>query len=232
MIEVRGLVKRFGYKTVLRGLNFQAAPGEFVALMGPNGAGKTTFLRVLATLARPSLGEVRVGGLRLPAQASIVRRLVGVVLDQPLLYGDLTAEENLRYYGRLYGVPDLEARVGELLERVGLTASRRQRVRTFSRGMWQRLAIARALLNEPPLLLLDEPYSGLDPAASERLNEVLQTQAAAGRTILMTSHDLARARALATRLDILAGGVIAASASPDGLGPGDLEALYREATGG
>lgn len=232
MIEVRGLVKRFGYKTVLRGLDFQAAPGEFVALMGPNGAGKTTFLRILATLARPSLGEVRVGGLRLPAQATGVRRLVGVVLDQPLLYGDLTAEENLRYYGRLYAVPDLETRVSDLLETVGLTASRRQRVRTFSRGMLQRLAIARALLHEPPLLLLDEPYSGLDPAASERLDEVLRAQAAAGRTIVMTSHDLVRARTLATRLDILAGGVIAASASPDGLAAAELEALYREVTGG
>src|SRR3972149_6905195 len=120
VIDVRKLVKRFGLKTVLRGLDFQVQPGEFVALLGPNGAGKTTFLRILASLSRPSLGEVRIAGYRLPAQAAAVRRRLGVVSHLPLLYGDLTAEENLRFYGRMYGVPNLNGRIGEVLELVGL----------------------------------------------------------------------------------------------------------------
>src|SRR3990172_5938808 len=105
MIEVRKLVKRFGLKTVLRGLNFHVEPGEFVALLGPNGAGKTSFLRILASLSRPTLGDVRISGYHLPAQAAAVRSRLGVVSHQPLLYGDLTAEENLQFYGRMYGVP-------------------------------------------------------------------------------------------------------------------------------
>ena len=121
MIEVRKLVKRFGLKPVLRGLNFHADPGEFVAILGPNGAGKTTFLRILASLSRPTLGEVRVAGYRLPEQAAAVRRRLGVVSHLPLLYGDLTAEENLRFYSRLYGVEREDQRVAEVLELVGLS---------------------------------------------------------------------------------------------------------------
>ncbi|GAG11989.1 unnamed protein product, partial [marine sediment metagenome] len=146
MIKVRKLVKRFGLKTVLRGMDFQADQGEFVALLGPNGAGKTTFLRILASLSRPSMGRVKIAGYRLPDQASAVRRRLGVVSHQPLLYGDLTAEENLRFYGRMYGVRDLQSRVAEVLELVGLTPRRRDLVRTYSRGMQQRLAIGRAVL--------------------------------------------------------------------------------------
>jgi len=141
VISVRKLVKRFGLKTVLHGLDFQVEAGEFVALLGPNGAGKTTFLRILSSLSRPAMGEVRIAGHRLPHQAAAVRSILGVVSHQPLLYGDLTAEENLRFYGMMYGVPNLERRVAEVLEMVGLAARRRDLVRTFSRGMQQRLAI-------------------------------------------------------------------------------------------
>src|SRR5512142_740433 len=133
MISVHGLVKRFGMKTILHGLDFEVRPGEFVALLGPNGAGKTTFLRILASLSRPSLGKVRVAGYPLPDQAAAVRARLGVVSHLPLLYGDLTAEENLRFYGRMYGLTDLEARITEVLEMVGLEARRRDLVRTFSR---------------------------------------------------------------------------------------------------
>jgi len=119
MISVRKLIKRFGLKTVLRGLDFQVKPGEFVALLGPNGAGKTTFLRILSSLARPSMGEVRVAGYRLPGQASAVRRRLGVVSHLPLLYGDLSAEENLRFYGRMYAISGLNLRISEVLELVG-----------------------------------------------------------------------------------------------------------------
>jgi heme exporter protein A len=232
MIDVRRLVKTFGWKPVLRGLDFHVEPGEFVALLGPNGAGKTTFLRILASLSRPSMGEVTVGGYRLPGQAAAVRRILGVVSHQPLLYGDLTAEENLRFFGRLYGVPRLETRLREVLEMIGLSARRRDLVRQYSRGMQQRLAIGRAVLHEPEIMLFDEPHTGLDQEASQMLDEVLRQVAARGRTVVMTSHDLLRSAELATRVDILSRGVIAASYPRASLEPDALPALYREAIRG
>ena len=229
MITVKKLVKRFGLKTVLRGVDFEVQPGEFVALLGPNGAGKTTFLRILASLSRPSLGEVTVAGHRLPHEAAAVRARLGVVSHLPLLYGDLTAEENLRFYARMYNLENLETRVTEVLEMVGLENRRRDLVRTFSRGMQQRLAIGRAVLHDPEVVLFDEPYTGLDQDASSMLDEVLQTVAAAGRTVVMTSHDLARAEDLATRFDILSRGVISASTSKADLQKGNLLTFYKEA---
>ena len=231
MIEVRKLVKTFGRKPVLRGLDFSVPEGDFVAVVGPNGAGKTTLLRILASLARPTLGEVRLGGRRLPAEAGTVRRILGVVSHQPLLYGDLTAEENLRFYGRLYGVSELEARVERALETVGLRPRRRDLVRTFSRGMQQRLSIGRAILHEPLVMLLDEPHTGLDPEAAVMLDRVLGQVAGEGRTVVMTSHDLQRAASLANRVDVLAGGVMAASVRRGELDPEELPALYRSVTG-
>ncbi len=229
IITVRKLVKRFGLKTILRGMDFHVQPGEFVALLGPNGAGKTTFLRILASLSRPAMGEVRIAGYRLPGQASAVRRNLGVVSHQPLLYGDLTAEENLSFYGRMYGVPDLQARVGEVLELVGLAARRRDLVRTFSRGMQQRLAIGRAVLHDPEVMLFDEPHTGLDQDACVMLDNVLREVAARGRTVVMTSHDLARAADLASRFDVLSQGRIIASAGRDEMHPDELLAFYRRA---
>ncbi len=229
MIEVRKLVKRFGMKTVLNGLDLDAAPGEFVALLGPNGAGKTTFLRILASLARPSLGQVRVAGHLLPNEAADVRARLGVVSHQPLLYADLTAEQNLRFYGRMYGIDRLEERVTEVLEMVGLESRRRDLVRTYSRGMQQRLAIGRAVLHDPDVMLFDEPHTGLDQDASSMLDGVLRSVAAQGRTVVMTSHDLVRAEDLATRFDILSRGVIAASATRRQLSKSNLLAFYRQA---
>jgi heme exporter protein A len=230
VIEVRKLIKRFGLKTVLHSLDFQVQEGEFVALLGPNGAGKTTFLRILASLSRPAMGEVRIAGLRLPQQASAVRRILGVVSHQPLLYGDLTAEENLRFYGRMYGVQNLEQRVTTVLEMVGLAARRRDLVRTFSRGMQQRLAIGRAVLHDPEVMLFDEPHTGLDQDACVMLDAVLREVAARGRTVVMTSHDLARAADLARRFDVLSRGKIVASAQRSEMEPDQLLAFYRRAT--
>ena len=232
MITVKKLVKRFGLKPVLRGVDFVVQPGEFVALLGPNGAGKTTFLRILASLSRPTLGEVNVAGYRLPKDAAAVRARLGVVSHLPLLYGDLSAEENLRFYGRMYGISALEQRITEVLEMVGLDTRRRDLVRTFSRGMQQRLAIGRAVLHDPDVMLFDEPYTGLDQDASSMLDEVLKTVAARGRTVVMTSHDLARAEDLATRFDILSRGVIAASAARGEFKNGNLLTFYKEALAG
>ncbi len=232
MITVKKLVKRFGLKAILRGVDFEVQPGEFVALLGPNGAGKTTFLRILASLSRPSLGEVNVAGFRLPNEAAAVRSRLGVVSHLPLLYGDLSAEENLRFYGRMYGIPGLEGRITEVLEMVGLDLRRRDLVRTFSRGMQQRLAIGRAVLHDPDVMLFDEPYTGLDQDASSMLDEVLKTVAARGRTVVMTSHDLARAEDLATRFDILSRGTIGASTTRAELQGSNLLTFYKEALAG
>ena len=229
MITVKKLVKRFGLKTVLRGVDFDVQPGEFVALLGPNGAGKTTFLRILASLSRPSLGEVNIAGHKLPHEAAQVRARLGVVSHLPLLYGDLTAEENLRFYARMYNISNYELRITEVLEMVGLENRRRDIVRTFSRGMQQRLTIGRAVLHDPDVVLFDEPYTGLDQDASSMLDDVLKTVAGKGRTVVMTSHDLARAEDLATRFDVLSRGVISASASRKELKRTNLLAFYKQA---
>jgi len=229
MITVKKLGKRFGLKTVLRGVNFRVKPGEFVALLGPNGAGKTTFLRILASLSKPSLGEITIAGYKLPGEAAQVRARLGVVSHLPLLYGDLTAEENLRFYARMYGITNYQLRITEVLEMVGLENRRRDLVRAYSRGMQQRLAIGRAVLHDPQIMLFDEPYTGLDQDASSMLDEVLKTVAAQGRTVVMTSHDLARAEELATRFDILSRGVIAASATRKQLKKSNLLDFYKKA---
>ena len=232
MIEVRKLVKRFGLKSVLRGMDINVSQGEFVALLGPNGAGKTTFLRILATLSRPSLGSIRVAGHQLPSQASSVRKKLGVVSHMPLLYGDLTAEENLRFFGRMYNINDPVNRIKEVLNMVGLTSRRKDLVRTFSRGMQQRLAIGRAVLHDPEVMLFDEPHTGLDQDACDMLDKVLRDVAARGRTVVMTSHDLARVEDLATRFDVLNKGKITSSSSKDDLGGGNVLTFYKKALEG
>jgi len=229
MIHVKQLIKRFGPKVVLRGLDFQVKQGEFVALLGPNGAGKTTLLRILSSLSRPTLGQVEIAGYHLPHQAAAVRRQLGVVSHLPLLYGDLSAEENLRFYGRMYGIARIDARVAEVLDTVGLSARRRDLVRTFSRGMQQRLAIGRAILHDPEVLLLDEPHTGLDQDACVMLDESLRQVASRGRTVVMTSHDLARAAELASRFDVLTRGSIRASVRAEDLPTDTLLAFYRQA---
>jgi heme exporter protein A len=229
MIEVRNLVKRFGLKVVLSSVDFAVRRGEFVALLGPNGAGKTTFLRILASLSRPSMGEVIVAGSKLPDEAAQVRARLGVVSHLPLLYPDLTAEENLQFYARMYGLVDHAPRVTEVLEMIGLENRRKDLVRTFSRGMQQRLAIGRAVIHDPEVMLFDEPYTGLDQDASEMLDEVLRSVASQGRTVVMTSHDLARAEDLATRFDILSRGAIAASANRKELKKTNLLSFYKQA---
>jgi heme exporter protein A len=232
MIEVRNLVKNFGWKRVLRGLDFHVERGESVAVLGLNGAGKTTLLRILATLARPSGGSVNLVGQSIPSQATQVRRRIGVVLHQPLLYGDLTAEENLRYYARMYGMRTIRDRIDEILNLVGLETQRRELVRKYSRGMQQRLAIGRALLHAPDLLLFDEPYTGLDTDAVIMLDAVLKHAVSQGRTLVMTSHDLPRAAGLVDRIDILSKGRMAESFSCSETTVEELVLRYKSVTHG
>jgi len=229
MIDVKRLTKRFGPKVVLQGLDFQVSQGEFVALLGPNGAGKTTFLRILSTLSRPMTGLVRIAGYELPGESAEVRKRLGVVTHLPLLYGDLTAEENLRFYLRMYSVRGGDDRINEVLYLVGLEKRKRDLVRTFSRGMQQRLAIGRAVLHDPEVILFDEPHTGLDQDACTMLDKVLQEVAARRRTIVMTSHDLTRVSNLASRFDVLSRGKIIASTQSNQLGKGNILDFYQQA---
>jgi len=229
IIEVRDLIKRFGSKTVLRELNFQAGKCEFVALMGPNGSGKTTFLRILACISKPAAGFVRIAGLKLPQQAISIRHRIGFVSHQPLLYGDLTALENLRFYARIYSVSEPRKRIAFILNLVGLELRQHDLVRTYSRGMQQRLAIGRAFLHDPEVMLFDEPYTGLDQEACEMLDGVLRQVAGLGRTVVLTSHDLTRTVDLANRFDVLSGGRITASIAKKDLPPEGLLEFYRRA---
>jgi heme exporter protein A len=230
MIRIRNLVKNFGLKRVLRGLDLEVEAGEFMIMLGPNGAGKTTLLRIIASLSRANFGEVQVGGMLLPDHADQVRRLLGYVSHQSLLYSELTAHENLRFFGRLYGVQNLQERIEVLLELVGLSDRGRDQVRTYSRGMEQRLSIARALLQDPVLLLFDEPYTGLDQDAALGLDDTLGELSTSGRTILMTSHDINRSSQLASRIDVLSRGVVAASYLRDEIDSRSLEDRYRQVT--
>ena len=194
MIVARDLGRDFGSKRVLRGLDFDVARGGFLVVTGPNGSGKSTLLSLCAGLLVPTRGELLV---------EAERGEIGYVAHESLVYRELTALENLDLYGRLYRVPERRERIGMLLERFGLWEARRQRVGSFSRGMAQRLALCRALLHEPELLLLDEPYSGLDRDASELVDGVL-TEAAGNKTVVVATHDPQRVRSFATEALALA----------------------------
>ncbi len=230
MIKIDGLVKFYGQLPVLQGVNLHVRSGEFVTLVGANGAGKTTLLRIVATLLHPTGGHVSIGGWSLPEYADRVRQHIGLVSHHALLYGDLTAAENLIFYARLYGLDEREERVARALRTVGLAARQRDAVRTFSRGMTQRLTIARATLHEPDVLLFDEPYTGLDQEASRLLDDLLRQQAARGRTILMITHDLAHGLNLGDRIAVLSRGKIVAEVEREQMRPGEFLDFYAEVT--
>jgi heme exporter protein A len=208
MIETRGLVKAFGSRLVLRGITLHISAGEFVTLVGPNGAGKTTLMRILATLSRPSAGQVLVGGCDLTRDPMRARHMIGLVSHRTLLYDDLSGEQNLLFYAQLYDVARPKMRVEELLRQMGLWGRQRDPVSTYSRGMQQRLAIARALLHNPPILLLDEPDTGLDHHAAMTLGALLRQTDLGQRTVLMTTHNLEYAAAWGERAVILVNGRI------------------------
>jgi len=233
VIEIAGLVKAFGFLPVLRGLDLHVERGSFLALLGPNGSGKTTLMRILAGLSKPTAGRVTIGGWSLPQEAEAVRAQLGVVAHLPLLYEELTAAENLRFYAKLYSLPPGEQgpRVTAVLERVGLAARADDLVRTFSRGMQQRLAIARAILHQPHVLLFDEPYTGLDQEAAAMLDALLGDIARDGHTIVMTSHDLGRALGLSSHVAILSRGRVGYHGCSAEIAPESFAALYADVTG-
>ena len=229
-IEAVGLRKSFGPVSVLCGVDLQVLPGERVLLVGPNGAGKTTLIKILATLLRPTAGYARVAGFDPVRQADMVRRCVGLVGHQTFLYGELTVSENLAFYARMYGVEDGD-RCRELLSLVGLSDRAGKQARTLSRGMQQRLALARVVLHRPPVLLLDEPDASLDQQGLSVLDGMLQDAAASGCAILFTSHDLRRGLDVASRVAVLSKGRIIFQASREQLDAGDFEEAYRRHIG-
>ena len=229
-IETEHLTKAFGTRKAVDDVTFALEEGAFLSIFGPNGAGKTTLLRMLATLARPTGGAVRVAGIDLREEPDAARARIGMISHAPILYPDLTALENLELYAQLYGVNDPQARARELLDAVGLSMRRLDAVRTFSRGMVQRVAIARALVHDPQVVLLDEPYSGLDPHAVEIFDGLIES-VRNGRTFVMVSHDLQKGWDMCTHALVLARGRVVSFACKADLDRDDFSRMYRETVG-
>ncbi len=214
-LQVEGLTKRYGDVRALDGVSFAAAPGEVLGLLGHNGAGKSTAIRILTGRARPTSGTAHVLGHAVPADLEAVRGRINLVAETPTVYARASARENLRLFCRLYDLP--RARADEVLERVRLTGAADRRVKTYSTGMRQRLLLARALLNDPQVLFLDEPTRGLDPQSARDLHDVVRELASGGATVLLTTHDMTEADALCHRVAFLAEGRIAALDTPRAL---------------
>jgi heme exporter protein A len=223
VIELQGLVRRYGEREALSEVSLSVATGQTLVVFGPNGAGKTTLLRVLATLLRPHAGDVRVLGSRLPDEAWAVRGRVGLLGHEPLLYRELTVRENLRFHARLHGVA--ERRIEESIEAVALADRADEPLKTLSRGMVQRAAVARATLHDPELLLLDEPRANLDPAASELVEPLIG--ASARRTRVISSHDPAGGLSEADLVLGLRDGRPALLREAGDIGPNEITELYR-----
>jgi heme ABC exporter ATP-binding subunit CcmA len=231
-VRAEGLERRFAGTPVLAGVDLVVAPGDVVGLLGANGAGKTTLLRCLALLLRPSAGRLALFGTAAAAAPPSLRRRLGWVGHESCCYADLTGAENLALYAELFDLPDVRARVAEAIAWAGLDGAARRPVRVYSRGMAQRLALARALLHQPDLLLLDEPFTGLDPPGADALAARLAALAAAGRAVVLASHDLERLAPLATRLVILHRGRVAWSQDGRAADAAAVAAAYAAVAGG
>ncbi len=227
-IDVKGLTKSFGNLHALKGIALTVDKGEFLTIFGPNGAGKTTLIRILSTLTKASSGQVTIDGYSLEKNADMIRRKIGVIAHQTFLYENLTAAENLFFYGKLYSVKNLSEKIERIIIDVGLGLRRNDRVHTFSRGMQQRLSIARAMLHDPSLLLLDEPYSGLDQHACGMLSGWLKQLRSQERTTLMVTHDLERGLDMADRIAILIDGQIAFNEPRNDLDLQAFRSMYNE----
>ncbi len=229
-MEIQGLTKSFGNRRVLRGIDFVVERGESLVIFGPNGAGKTTLIKVLATIMNPSSGRVLIDGLDLKNNAEEVRRQIGVVTHQTFLYSNLTTYENLEFYSRMYDVPNRKERIHQVVATVEMTSRLHDRVGTLSRGMQQRLSIARALLHKPAIMLLDEPETGLDQRAISMAWEALQKEGETKRTIILTTHNLERGLELSNRLLILDRGKIVYQGSTQALDLAALKETYHYST--
>lgn len=228
VLEARRLVREFGAIRAVDGIDLRLGEGELLTVFGPNGAGKTTLLRILAGGLRPSRGEVRLRGLGLRVGDPSWHRRIGVLSHQSFLYGHLTAEENLWFFGRLFGLTDLADRVPSRLEQVGLLERARSRVRTLSRGMRQRLALARTLLHDPDFVLLDEPYTGLDVHAAAVLRGVLASLKDGRRTVILVTHNITEGLEMADRVAIQVRGRFVFSGRRREIDVATFDRFYRE----
>jgi len=230
-IECREATKRFGRLTAVDKINLKVAQGEFLTILGPNGAGKTTLLRMMAGLTRLSGGAISINGLAVNEGHDELRKRIGYISHQTFTYGQLTALENLIFFGRLYGIADPGARAGELLGEVGLAARAGDPARTYSRGMLQRLSIARALIHNPSILFLDEPFTGLDQHAAETLKRSLRRLHNENTTIVMITHNLKMGLDMGTRIALQVAGKIRLDEAAGALDRDGCEEVYFKGVG-
>ncbi|NYT18943.1 MAG: ABC transporter ATP-binding protein [Methanosarcinales archaeon] len=229
ILSLSNVSKSYGNVPVLKGIDLDIKKGEFVAILGSNGAGKTTLVKIMSTLSSPSVGVVEIGGHNVADDLASVRSMIGVISHETYLYNDLTAEENLRFFGKMYGIKgdDLECRIHELLGQVELSGRSDDRVTTFSRGMKQRLSIARSLIHEPDILFLDEPYTGLDQHASRTFEKVLKDLDPEDTTRVMVTHDITNTFKMCSRVLILDNGRIVFDSPMSGISSADeLKDIY------
>lgn len=226
-LEARGLVRRYGHVIAVDDVDLSLVPGDFLTIFGPNGAGKTSLLGMLGGATRPTSGVVLINGERISYSDPSWRSQVGILSHRGFLYARLTAAENLRFYGRLFGLTDLDTRIAERLDRVGLSNRADFRVDQLSHGMRQRLSLARALLHDPDVVLLDEPYTGLDPSAASVLREVLTGLRDGHRTVVMVTHNLREGLAMATRAAIQSAGRLVWEGPPSDFDATGFERHYH-----
>lgn len=229
VVEFKDVKKTYGHTKALRGVSFSLSAGSFLSIFGPNGAGKSTLLKVLSTMTKASSGEIFFSGIPLKELKDDFRKNFGVISHEPFLYENLTAFDNLVFYSRLYGVKNPEEVADKLLERVELKKRKFDKVRSFSRGMLQRLSIARALVHEPEIILLDEPYTGLDQHASMVLTNILKEQFDLKKTIIMVTHNLQRGYELATDIAIVKDGKFVMYEKKENVCEEKFEDIYIEA---
>ncbi|HDP69272.1 MAG TPA: heme ABC exporter ATP-binding protein CcmA [Actinobacteria bacterium] len=228
---IDNLNKSFGRRKVLSELNLKIYKGDFLTIFGPNGAGKTTFLRILSTLSGFSSGSIVIDGVDIKEDSSELRQKIGLISHNLLLYKDLNAYENLRFYAKMYDISLREEKISELLQRVELDHRKFDVVGSFSRGMQQRLSIARALLHNPEIIFLDEPFSGLDVHASKILDDILEKLKREGHTLIMTTHNLERGLVHANSVAIINGGKIVYSKRCDLPDLNGFKRIYYEHIG-
>ena len=227
-LKVRNLTKSFGRLKAVDGIDLDLEKGNTVAIFGGNGAGKTTLLKIISTLMRPSSGTVRIGDAEDGRNADSVRRTIGFISHSLFLYKDLNAVENLRYFGKLYGVRSLEDRISKLLTDFGLLPRMYDPVMTYSRGMLQRLALARALIHDPELLLLDEPFTGLDRSAAAILTVYIERHKSEGGATILVTHDLENGYSVADELAVLTNGELLWRKNPVDISLEEFKKVYSD----
>lgn len=225
-IKLDKVKKSYGHIDALRGVSLSLEKGDFLSIFGPNGAGKSTLLKILSAQTRPTKGKVYFAGIDLSNQPNDFRKTFGVISHLPFLYENLSAFDNLKFYGKLYGVDNIEVKVEDILKKVELLDRKNDYVRGYSRGMLQRLSIARALIHEPEIILLDEPYTGLDQHASYILTNILREQFKNKKTIIMVTHNLSRGYDLSSKIAIMKKGEIVMFEQKENIPEDEFEDIY------